>query len=177
MSTQIQKTESHESLLGGFYGYVNAVHETESGELVEIHIADASEDWECAEWYLDQKLIARCDGYNGVEWEGDFKPTEELDEIVTSYELSGLNDDAKAALQIEAEEGDEDVKIEVTSEYYESHDSAWKNRPLILTESESDEIKVFETFEDAQDWINSEESETYHLSHGEAGRPSYRIVK
>jgi hypothetical protein len=37
--------------------------------------------------------------------------------------------------------------------------------------------RVFSTYEEAQSWIDAAESGVYVTSHGEAGRPEYRIVK
>lgn len=91
-------TDDHTALLNGYFGHVNQVITLDDGsELVEIHIADASEDWECGEWYLDNKRIALCDGYDGVSWDDGFEPTEEIEDLVASYEISGLLDEAKAA--------------------------------------------------------------------------------
>jgi len=44
-----------------------------------------------------------------------------------------------------------------------------------LTDDRGDEI-IFDTYADAQNWINESESEPYFLSHGEMGRPVYYIV-
>ena len=77
----------------------------------------------------------------------------------------------------EANENDQNVMILVEANYYTNDvNAAFNNQPQILTDEKGSEI-VFDTYSDAKEWIDNEESETYYLSHGEAGRPSYTIVK
>lgn len=41
---------------------------------------------------------------------------------------------------------------------------------------EYDDVLVFDTVAEAGRWIDDAESSVYHLSHGEAGRPGYKVV-
>ena len=107
--TTTAKTTDYTALLNGYYGHVNQVLTLSDGRnLVEIHIADTTEDWECGEWYIDGERIALCDGYNGITWESGFEPTDEIDDLVTSYQICGLLEEAKADATEAAEESDRD---------------------------------------------------------------------
>lgn len=78
----------------------------------------------------------------------------------------------------EADEADTDVRIWCANNYYEGtlgapsdgwvfpEDDAYFRSPL-----------TFDTYADAQAWIDERESGTYYLAHGEAGRPAYTICK
>lgn len=182
-------------LLQGYYGYVAQNITLKSNEklsLVETHICDYVSNWEVAEWYLlkngepvnDENPIAICDGYNGVEM-ADLSifalaenEQEEIVELVTPYELEDLCLAEQASLRVEAENGDTDVLIEVTKNYYTSEiDAESKNQPRILKEDDGETDRIFPTFIDAQEWIDEQENSVYVLSNGEDGRPEYRIIQ
>jgi len=73
-------------------------------------------------------------------------------------------------------------KIKVTPNYY--YGTFNVPRPHFLTEYEisddghgTDDTALWNTREDAQLLIDRLESGIYYMQHGEAGRPSYRIIK
>lgn len=176
-------TTDHSALLNGYFGHVNQVLTLADGrELVEIHIACPVEDWESGEWYINGTCIARCDGHNGVTWETGFEPTEEIEDLVTSYNFDGLLERAKADTYQTADEDDTDVRILITPNYYIGQINA--PQPHIITGREvdqddynNDDEHTFDTYQDAQDWIDARESTIYVTANGEAGRPEYKIAK
>ena len=176
-----------------YYGRENQRKKLSNGmDLVEIHIAEwvsDDENWEEGDWFVEGngvfEHVARCNGYDGADWlsglyniAGDNQELEdEIKELVDSYELSGLAYEARDAALEDAEETDADVKIVVTHNYFLNDvNAAFKNAPKVI-ENENGVEMTFDTYADANEYIDKIESETYYLSHGEAGRPSYRIVK
>lgn len=73
----------------------------------------------------------------------------------------------------EAEENDVDVRIYV--KYCYSQNTFRKPHDGFLVDEDGMQI-FFDTYEDAQNWIDKEENQVYYLGHGEQGRPQYFIV-
>jgi len=208
-NTEINWGKIEEGLKQGFFGTVELkqiVGKTQI-RLYETNIADPDDNecgWECAEWYLvdddgAETLVARCDGYTGVEkeiddddlrellghtveqWEDELEETsrECFWEKVTSYNITGeLIAAAKAAALEEAAENYKgEVAIWVTPNYY----AGTLNAPTADYLREGDgyaynDIKTFDSYADAQKHLNNDDG-PYVCAHGEAGRPNYRIVK
>jgi len=180
--------ENYDHLLQGHYGHVNQVIEHEKAKLVETHLAEWDSDggWECAEWTLiidgKETIIARCDGYSGVEFLDNISEHGEdleewIEETVKPYTLSDLQLEARDNMMEDAEEDDKDVRILATHDYVCSDINAdSKNRPTLINDDDGTE-RTWPTYADAQAWIDEQEEKTYYLDHGEMGRPSYRIVK
>ena len=161
--------------------------------------------WECAEWYLVDDLgaatlVARCDGYNGVakeiddddlrellgstddQWGDDYEAgsRESFWEEIRSYDITGdLIAGAKAAQLDDAEEDDDgEVAIWITPNYYEGTCNAPTADYLRQGDGYAyNDIKIFNSPAEAQEWLDADGGEPYMLSHGEAGQPNYRIVK
>ncbi|MBK9496552.1 MAG: hypothetical protein IPO08_19010 [Xanthomonadales bacterium] len=78
----------------------------------------------------------------------------------------------------EADEDDTDVRIWCAYNYYAGTLGA-PNDGWAFPEDEAYFISplTFDTYADAQAWIDERESGTYLLAHGEAGRPAYTICK
>ena len=204
--------EIEEGLKQGYYGSVT-LHETvglAGLRLYETNIADPDADdcgWECAEWYLvnddgDETIIARCDGYTGIEklirddtlrdilgrteeqWEDDFEETSRVAfwGKIHPYEITGeLIAAAKyATLEEAADDYAGEVAIWTTPQYYEGT----CNAPTADYVREGDgcaynDIMTFACAADAQEYIDDTliGDEPYCLAHGEAARPDYKIVK
>jgi len=49
--------------------------------------------------------------------------------------------------------------------------------PIDYARNENQEVMIFENYSTTQAWIDKQEKGTYHLRHGEAGRPVYYIVE
>ncbi len=195
-----QKT-NYDYLTDGFYGHVNQTIETDHGTLIELHLAEwaGDESWECSDWYLDTGdddpvHIANCNGTDGVEFltgwhdldfsddeDRDDEIREELDELIESYQPTGLYKSARIAGMEKATEDDEDGEFVIVEEsiFFESDCNAeWNNRPNIVTSDEEDgDELVFETYRDAEKYVDELDGGTYYTAHGEAGRPNYTIYK
>jgi len=205
MKIEINWDEIEAGLKQGFYGNVE-FHEL-VGEnqlrLYETNIADPDDNecgWECAEWYIvdddgAETLVARCDGYQGVEkiisdeelrellgyteaqWADDWAETGRdcFWEKVSSYTITG---DLIAAAKSETlKDADEDYDGEVavwsTPNYY----GGTINAPTADYERDGDnDIRIWDNYQAAQDWLDEDDG-PYMCAHGEAGRPSYRIVE
>jgi len=193
--TEKENTKKYDDLTSGFYGHVNQTIKTTTGAtLIELHLAEWGEEapWECADWYFDDGTdepvhVANCNGHEGVGWQDAYHDLpegtrEELNELVSPYELTGLYLEARIAGLEEADPGNpgggEFVIIETANYFNSDVNAAWNNRPKVLTEDEpgGNEL-VFDTYQKAKDYLDNHESGTYYLSHGEAGRPDYKIMK
>lgn len=194
---------SIDDIKGGYYGTVT--YETTIGDydLYVAEIADPYDNddagWECGDWWLvngeitQAMHIAHCDGYNGVEWQaddaallaimdGDADLLEELQEAVTPYEITGELIAAAQAATLEevAEDYVGEVAIWSTPEYY----AGTCNAPTADYVRDGDgyphnDIMTFASAAEAQAYIDDTliGDEPYCLSHGEAARPGYQIVK
>jgi hypothetical protein len=193
--------EIEESLKQGYYGNVTfhcLVGATQL-RLYETNIADPDENecgWECAEWYLvsddgQDTIVARCDGYTGVkkqiksdelcellgysqeEWADEQE--ECFWEKINPYQITGeLISDAKSEQLDDAEEGYVgECAIWETPNYYIGH----INAPTAdFIADDNGERLIFSSHAEAQAYLDEDDG-PYYCSHGEAGRPSYRIVK
>jgi len=177
-------------LLQGYYGYVaqNVTLKTNKNlSLVETHICDYVSNWEVAEWYLlkngepvnDENPIAICDGYNGVEMTDlsilvltEDEQTE-ITELVTPYKLEDLCSWELSTYREEADYSDKCVLVEKTCNYYASD----KNCPRIVKKEDGKSDRIFDTYDNAQEWIDEQEGSVYVLSNGEVERPRYRIIR
>jgi len=184
-----------EALKNGYFG--TAAYDDEIGDysLCHTEIADPYDNecgWECAEWYLvddddDETLIARCNGYEGIEWMQnddqllellkDEDTVDELKDKVQPYTITGdLIAGARAAMFEDAEDGYEgECKIWVMYNYYQSTLGAPVN--AVMAADNNDELLFGSQAEAAAYLEPDDDDDTYYLSHGEAVRPSYRIVK
>ena len=201
VTTDAQIEAMEESLKGGYYGNVTLQNHYAGIALYCAEIADPDDNecgWEWAEWSLvddlEVTLIARCNGCEGIEWEtdeaellellGDQDVVEEVVEAVIPYTITGeLIAEAKAATLEDAEE-DSDAPCNIWIEYcyYQGTCNAPNDDFLREDTHESGNVghsmTEFDSSEAAQAWIDEKESDyPYFLSHGEAGAPSYRIVK
>jgi len=177
-------------LKGGFYGIAEIVDnfENETYYLIHTEIADPTEDWECAEYYLlkrdlsESYYLAHCDGYNGVKMQLGQSDIDNLlgdnnvNEYLSPFEITGdLLAEAMLSIQEEADE-DYEGECKIWAEY--CYSTTTLNRPTdgFLTGEDYEDL-IFGTYQDALDWINDNTTETYYLSHGEMGAPSYKIFK
>jgi len=194
VTADVEIEAMEESLKGGYYGNVTLQNRYGDYLLYCAEIADPDDNecgWEGAEWSLvsddlEVTLIARCNGYDGVEWEedeeellerlGDQETVDRVMEAVIPYTITGeLIAEAKVATLEDADEdADEPCNIWIEYCYYQgtcnaptadflrddTHDSGNVGHSMI----------EFDSTEAAQKWIDENES-------GEAGAPSYRIVK
>ena len=202
-----------EELTGEYYGSAELKDSFGNYLLYCAEIADPDEGecgWECAEWslvsnddYQTVTLIARCDGYSGIEWIldddgllallGDNELVEQVNNAVRPYTITGeLIAAAKEATLDDVDNCDDDVSIWCDVCYYggtcnapvshllnnadarEATDS--KTARNHLNDNDADDVWVGAQ-DEAQLILNELDSGTYTLSNGEAGRPSYRIVK
>jgi len=195
------EAEMEESLKGGYYGNVTFVDCYAGLSLYCAEIADPDDNecgWECAEWSLvdddlNVTLIARCDGYSGVEWEtdeeellellGDQEIVDAVLDAVTPYDITGeLIAEAKAATLDDVDDDEsEPCNIWIEYCYYQGTCNA-PNADFLRDDTNvsgdvGHSVTEFDNSEAAQAWIDEREDGTYCLSHGEAGVPSYRIVK
>ena len=83
----------------------------------------------------------------------------------------------------EADESDIDVKVWIEFYYSDSTCNAPLDRYVRNNDvnqedlsSEAYEAHEFDTYADAQAWIDKQEKNTYHLNHGEMDRPKYAIT-
>ena len=194
MKIEKNKIANLEDIKGGYYGTIEGKGKFAAYDLYVAEIADPSEDepWECAEWCLVNSAktevitIARCDGYNGIDWviddellallDGDEEALETLQDTVTPFDITG--ELIAAAREAQTEDADEDYegecKIWATKYYLDGT----CNAPVdgFMSDDDGDAI-VYDTYSEAQDAIDELDAGTYILSHGEYERPSYKIVK
>lgn len=190
-TTQKQIDKAIEDLKNGFYGTAEIVDGFEHGNyyLVRTEIADPTEDWECAEYHLLKKdlseshYLAQCDGYNGTKLQMSQDKIDELlgddndiDEYLDSYEITGdLLAEARLNASTEADE-DYDGECKIWVEY--CYSAGTLNHPTDgYVKGDDYEDMVFDNYEAAQNWIDDNTSDTYYLSHGEMGAPSYKIME
>lgn len=193
--SKVNKISNLEDLKGGYYGIIECKGTFGPRELYCTEIADPndSDPWECAEWSLvdenrgEAVLIARCDGYNGIEWivddekllsffNGDEEALETLHDTVTPFDISGVL--IAAAREAQTEDADED---------YEGECKIWATRYYLdgtcnapvdgFVSDDAGDAVVYDTYSEAQDAIDDLDAGKYILSHGEYERPSYKIVK
>jgi len=194
----MKKAETTMDLTAEYYGSTTYQKDIGKYELYCSEIADPYDNetgWECAEWHLvaqggtadDAILIARCNGYEGVEWQlddeqllamlgGDDDLLDELRDSVTPYNITGdLIAAARAATKEDADEHyDGECQVWIEYNYY----AGTINGPNDGIACDDDDTELtFGSYAEAQAWIDQHEAGTYYLAHGEAGRPSYRIVK
>ena len=97
-----------------------------------------------------------------LEWQ-DLEPWEEIEQRAN---VRG------AAAVPEAKDSDPGpFYILVTRYWY----GATETSSLVMDERGREPF-VFDSFDDARAWIESEESEVYYLAHNEYARPSYKVV-
>ena len=189
-TTEKQVEEAINNLKGGFYGTAEIVDDfqNETYYLVRTEIADPTEDWECAEYHLLRKdlseshYLAHCDGYNGYDLQMTSEEIEkltgeeEIEEYIRSYDITG---DLLAAAKLNTlTEADEDYEGECKVWVEYCYSSSMLNHPNDgFARDEYGEEIVFENYDAAQEWIDETNSETYYLSHGEMGSPSYTIME
>ena len=193
--SKVNKISNLEDLKGGYYGIIECKGTFGPRELYCTEIADPndSEPWECAEWSLvdenhgEAVLIARCDGYNGIEWlvddekllsffNGDEEALEAVKEAVTPFDITG--ELIAAAKESTFEEVESD---------YEGECNIWVNRYYLagtcnapvdgMLGEDNGGAETFDGADEAQSRIDMMNGETYYLSHGEYARPNYKIVK
>ena len=189
-ATQEQIDAAIENLKGGFYGTAEIVDdfENENYHLIRTEIADPNEDWECAEYHLLKKdlseshYLAHCDGYNGVEMQMNRDKIEaligdnEIEEYIRPYEITGdLLAEAKRDILTEADE-DYDGEVKVWIEYCYSITTLNKPNDGFVRDENDEEI-IFDNYAAAEEWIDEMTNDTYYLSHGEMGAPSYTIIE
>ena len=85
------------------------------------------------------------------------------------------------------EASEDDQPVNILAEYqYSSGTCATKNHDFVrnvhvsedaANHADANDIAEFENYAAAQDWIDSKNTGSYYLAHGEQGRPSYTIVK
>lgn len=189
-TTQKQIDKAIEELKGGFYGTAEIVDdfENESYYLIRTEIADPTEDWECAECFLLKKdlseshYLAHCDGYNGVEMKMEYGEIEKIlgendvDEYLESYDITGdLLAEARHSITTEADE-DFEGECKIWIEY--CYSSGTLNKPNDgFVNDENGEEMIFDNYDAAEKWIDDNTADTYYLSHGEMGSPSYTIME
>jgi len=97
-----------------------------------------------------------------VEWAGNGEEDERIQRIawgIDSPESYAVDKDYK-----------EPVKILSIGHYY-------GYEPIDYVHDDQGYDLIFDTYGEAEEWINDHESETYYLSHGEYSRPDYYIVE
>ena len=192
-ATQEQIEKAVDDLKGGFYGTAEIVDDFEDDNyyLVRTETADPNENenWECAEYHLlkqdlsESHYLAHCDGYNGIQMQMDQNEIDELlgedndlDEHLSSYEITGdLLAEAKLNASTEADE-DYNGECKIWIEYCYSGGTLNKPNDGYVKDDNYDDM-IFDNYSDAQDWIDANTADTYYLSHGEMGAPSYRIME
>lgn len=145
-------------------------------------------------WEINDEELQSLLGYNDEDWEDEEEA--QFRALVTSYQITGeLIAAAKEATLEDAEEGDEEVSIWREVNYYAGTCAAPTDGFINycdLEPCESQEQDLYDLCKDLYDdrdysaavmtyaqaaaIVNSLDSVTYTLSHGEAGRPNYRIV-
>lgn len=82
------------------------------------------------------------------------------------------------------EASEDDQPVNILAEY--QYSSGSKNHDFVrnvhvsedaANHADANDIAEFENYAAAQDWIDSKNTGSYYLAHGEQGRPSYTIVK
>ncbi len=189
--------KKYEYLKENYYGYVNDVVDgPKDCKIIELHLAKYTseyDNWECGVWYIDTttgeepRQIASCNGYDGVDYidgwsDGlgfDEEEIEEIKELVESYEIQGLADEARVANFEEAtpEDNGEYNFIVVKQSCYagmgESAIANYNSRPIVVADEDGD-AKEFETYEDAERYIDNIDDR--YLDSGEISR-AYTIYR
>uniref|UniRef100_A0A6M3XRG8 Uncharacterized protein n=1 Tax=viral metagenome TaxID=1070528 RepID=A0A6M3XRG8_9ZZZZ len=192
-ATQEQIEKAVNDLKGGFYGTAEIVDDFENDNyyLVRTEIADPNENenWECAEYHLLKKdlseshYIANCNGYDGVQLQMSQDDIDtllgednDLDEYLTNYNITG-DLLAEAKLNASTEATDDYIgECKIWVEYCYSSGTLNKPSDSFVVDDNYEEI-IFDNYQDAEGWIDNNIAETYYLSHGEMGAPSYTIME
>lgn len=110
---------------------------------------------------------------------GIFPPSTELKAYFADWDwgdvdpATGLAEFGLEPDLVRAEDGGTDVRLWVSYCYQAGTRGAPSDDFL---RDSNREIVIFDSFEEANKWIEDECEQTYFLRHGEAGRPNYTIV-
>lgn len=186
------------------HGYFGVVHTPVSiGPkqllLCEVNLADPASDAavsEWAEWYLVDPItgaetrIALCDGHNGVEELVDSETLRKLIgyspdaweasavwDRVSPYQYTGRLEAAarKELLEIATEQTVGPVSIWRTLHYYENSEPGITSTEDFLR-GEDDVPLVFDSYTQAEEYIEQLEEGRYTLGPGEYAPPTYQII-
>ena len=189
-ATQEQIDKVINELKSGFYGTAEIIDfDNANYYLVRTEIADPAENWECAEYHLLKKdlskshYLAHCDGYNGVKLQMTQEEIDtllgednDLDEYIDSYDITGdLLAEARLNASTEATD-DYEGECKIWVEHCYSAGTLGKPTDGYVQDDNYEDM-IFDSYQDAQDWIDDNTAETYYLSHGEMGSPSYSIME
>lgn len=145
----------------------------------EDFTAEAGKDYGyVAAWELEDGFLVMY-GNNG---ETNYDFADDIDDLpawLESPDLDGLDTivqtaNVRGADEVEeADEGSEGPFYVLTTSYYYG---PTEDSNLVANDDRLQTPREFDTFQDAQDWIDDAEDGIYTLSHNESGAPSYKIV-
>ena len=173
----------------GTYFYVDGFdHKDYALVRIELGYAYGDEEWECAEYYLINKHtgeaydVAMDNGEGIIDWqmqEGEIAALIWDIDLGDYIESEPLQEDwiteAKRARIMEVDD-DYEGECRIWVDYCYSAGTINAPKDDFLLDDDGD-IMIFDSYDDAAEWIDDNTGGTYYLHHGEMGRPTYKIVE